>query len=116
MAGFCTNGAFLAYVPLVSCLVNRPRPYASGTLPNPPRKSGEIMKISSDVLVNNDGFAALDDSALLAWRAKARGELERLPPHSPGYAELTERYDLSTREVEDRARLAWAADARGSRP
>ncbi len=33
---------------------------------------------------NDTDFAELDDSALLTWRARARAELERLPPHSPG--------------------------------
>ncbi|HET9784158.1 MAG TPA: hypothetical protein VFP94_04260 [Terriglobales bacterium] len=53
-------------------------------------------------------FAGLDDSALLAIRARMRAELERLPPHSPGHAELSARYDRSTQEVDDRARQAWA--------
>ena len=53
-------------------------------------------------------FAELSDSALLAIRARMRAELERLPPHSPGYAELSARYDLSTQEVDDRARKAWS--------
>jgi hypothetical protein len=62
----------------------------------------------------SEDLAKLDDTALLGWRAQTRAELERLPPHSPGHAELTARYDLSTREVEDRARSAWSADAHGS--
>ena len=53
-------------------------------------------------------FAELNDSALLAIRARMRTELERLPPHSPGHAELSARYDLSTQEVDDRARKAWS--------
>ena len=53
-------------------------------------------------------FAELDDSSLLNWRARARAQLERLAPHSPGYAELAARYDLSTQEIDDRARKAWA--------
>lgn len=53
-------------------------------------------------------FAGLDDSALLTIRAQMRAELERLPPHSPGHAELSARYDLSTLQVNDRARQAWA--------
>jgi hypothetical protein len=68
------------------------------------------MKIRTDQMFASNGEdAVLDDSALLAWRAKARAELERLPPHSAGHAELAARYDLSTREVEDRARSAWSA-------
>lgn len=53
-------------------------------------------------------FTRLDDSALLAWRAQARAELERLPPASPGYAALAVLYDKSTTEVNDRARRAWS--------
>lgn len=53
-------------------------------------------------------FAKMHDSALLAWRAQARAELERLPVASPGHAELTARYDESTFEVNERARRAWA--------
>lgn len=54
-------------------------------------------------------FAELDDTALLAVRARMRAELEHLPPHSPGHAELSARYDLSTQEIDDRARRAWAS-------
>jgi hypothetical protein len=65
----------------------------------------------------SSSFTALDDSALITWRAEARAELERLPPHSPGHAELATQYDQSTLEIDDRARRAWAADAgKGSRP
>jgi hypothetical protein len=53
-------------------------------------------------------FAELDDSALLTWRARVRAELEHLPPHSPGHVALSARYDLSTLEINDRARKAWA--------
>jgi hypothetical protein len=53
-------------------------------------------------------LANLDDSALLAWRAAARTELERLPPTSPGYAALAALYDMSTSEVDARARQAWS--------
>ena len=49
----------------------------------------------------------IDDSALLAMRAKMRTELERLPPASPGHAALTALYDKTTEEVDDRARRAW---------
>jgi hypothetical protein len=34
--------------------------------------------------------------------------LERLPPASPGHAELTALYDKSTEEINDRAREAWS--------
>lgn len=75
------------------------------------------MNVNADKLPASDiDFAALDDSALLTWRAKVRAELERLPPHSPGHAELAARYDQSTGEVDDRARRAWAADAKRSQP
>lgn len=57
---------------------------------------------------DGDEFALLDDSALLSRRAEMRTELERLPPASPGHAALAELYDLSTLEINDRARRAWA--------
>jgi hypothetical protein len=57
---------------------------------------------------NSEDFTTLDDSALLAWRAEARDELERLPPTSPGHAALAARYDRSTEAVNDRARAAWS--------
>ncbi len=67
------------------------------------------MNVNADASgVTRDGFAALDDSTLLAWRARARAQLERLPPHSLGHAELAARYDLSTLEIDDRARRAWS--------
>lgn len=53
-------------------------------------------------------FTRFDDTALLAWRAETRAELERLPPASPGHARLTELYDESTCEVNERARRAWS--------
>jgi Ig-like domain-containing protein len=59
------------------------------------------MNVNADDLsVSNSDFTALDDSALLTWRAEARAELERLPPHSPGHAELAARYDWSTQELQ----------------
>lgn len=57
---------------------------------------------------DSEDFTRLDDSALLSWRAEARTELERLPPASPSHAALAARYDTSTEEVNDRARLAWS--------
>lgn len=57
---------------------------------------------------DGDEFALLDDSALLSRRAVMRMELERLPPASPGHAALVALYDLSTLEINDRARRAWA--------
>jgi hypothetical protein len=52
-------------------------------------------------------FSQLDDSALISMREEMRGELERLPPRSSDHAELAERYDLTTAEINDRARAAW---------
>jgi hypothetical protein len=57
---------------------------------------------------DSDNFAVLDDSALLSRRAEMRAELERLPSSSPGHAALTALYDLSTQEVNNRARQAWS--------
>ena len=53
-------------------------------------------------------FANLDDSALLVIRAQMRAKLEHLAPHSIAHAELSARYDLSTQEIDDRARRAWS--------
>ena len=53
-------------------------------------------------------FAQLDDVALLGAREQMRAELKRLPPHSPGHAALTARYDASLDELVERARKAWA--------
>ncbi len=36
-------------------------------------------------------FNQLDDSALISLREEMRGELERLPAHSAGHAELAAR-------------------------
>ena len=55
-----------------------------------------------------EAFTRLDDSTLLTWRANTRAELERLPPASPGHAELLALYDQSTEEINDRARRAWS--------
>jgi hypothetical protein len=54
----------------------------------------------------SDDFTRMDDSALLAMRAKMRAELERLPPVSPDHAALRALYDKTTGEVDDRARRA----------
>jgi hypothetical protein len=54
-----------------------------------------------------DDLTQMDDSALLALRAKMRAELERLPPASPDHAALTALYDKTTEEVDNRARRAW---------
>jgi hypothetical protein len=62
---------------------------------------------------DSDNFSQLDDSALLSKRAEMRAELERLPLASPGHAALTALYDLSTAEVNDRARKAWSKSSQG---
>jgi hypothetical protein len=53
-------------------------------------------------------FSQLDDSALISMRELMRGELERLPPRSRDHAELAARYDLTTTEMNERARAAWS--------
>ena len=57
-------------------------------------------------------FGLLDDTALLIVREQMRAELHMLPPDSPGHAKLSARYDVSTAEVNERARAAWARDMR----
>lgn len=57
---------------------------------------------------HGDEFALLDDSALLSRRAEMRAELERLSPTSLGHTALAALYDLSTEEINDRARKAWS--------
>ena len=57
---------------------------------------------------DSDEFALLDDSALLSRRAEMRADLERLPSASADRAALAELYDLSTEEINERARKAWA--------
>jgi hypothetical protein len=84
---------------------------ATEALQKLPHGGRKIMNVNADnVNLSISDFAALDDSALLSWRSEARAELERLPPHSLGRAELAARYDLSTQEVDDRARSAWSRD------
>lgn len=53
-------------------------------------------------------FTRLDDSALISRRSAMRAALGRLPPHSLSYRRLSAWYDLSTLEIDDRARKAWA--------
>jgi hypothetical protein len=55
-------------------------------------------------------FSQLDDSALISMREQMRGELERLPPRSRDHMELVARYELTTAEINDRARAAWQRD------
>ena len=54
-------------------------------------------------------FSQLDDSALISLRAEMRGVLERLPPLSTDHADLNAQYDLTTIEMNDRARTAWSS-------
>ena len=60
-------------------------------------------------------FTQLDDTALLSAREQMRAELQRLPPHSPGHAALTARYDASLDELVERARSAWTRASEGDR-
>ena len=60
-------------------------------------------------------FTQLDDTALLLKREQMRAELQRLPPHSPGHAALTARYDASLDELVERARKAWTRARQGDR-
>lgn len=70
---------------------------------------------SEDTGDRNVVLAQMDDSALLARRAEMRAELERLPPASPGHAELATLYDKSTQEVTKRARNAWSRSSQGTK-
>jgi hypothetical protein len=60
-------------------------------------------------------FTQLDDTALLSAREQMRAELQRLPPHSPGHAALSARYDASLDELVERAREAWTRASEGDR-
>jgi hypothetical protein len=60
-------------------------------------------------------FTQLDDTALLAAREQIREQLQRLPPHSPGHAALTARYDAGLDELVERARKAWTSPAKEDR-
>jgi hypothetical protein len=53
-------------------------------------------------------FNQLDDSALISLREEMRAELERHPACSADHAELATRYDLTTVEINERARAAWS--------
>jgi hypothetical protein len=61
------------------------------------------MQISEDPA----DFSELDDSALLSRRAELRDQLAELSPQSPEHVRLTFLYDVSTAEVNERARVAW---------
>jgi hypothetical protein len=52
-------------------------------------------------------FTQLDDSALISRRRAMRAALGRLPPFSDAHRRLTAWYDISTLEIDQRARQAW---------
>ena len=56
-------------------------------------------------------FADLDDSALISRRQAMRAALEKLPPFSDAHRRLTAWYDISTLEIDQRARQAWTHPA-----
>jgi hypothetical protein len=61
-------------------------------------------------------LSQLDDPALIGMREEMRGELERLPPGSRDRAELAAQYDLTTTEIDERARAAWSKTNQGPGP
>jgi hypothetical protein len=58
-------------------------------------------------------FSAMDDTTLLTERARMRERLSELPPDSPEHVALSFVYDVSTVEVTERARVAWAQASQG---
>jgi len=52
-------------------------------------------------------FSHLDDSALISRRRAMRAALEKLPPFSEAHRRLNVWYDISTIEIDQRARKAW---------
>ena len=58
-------------------------------------------------------FSAMTDSALLERRAEMRAQLALLSPQSPEHLRLTFLYDVSTEEVNERARAAWSRQKPG---
>jgi hypothetical protein len=78
-------------------------PVAAGWTSRDDRPPRQTVSISEE-----PDFSQLDDSALISLREEMRGELERLPAHSVGHAELAARYDLTTAEINERARVAWS--------
>jgi hypothetical protein len=64
---------------------------------------GDAANHAANRAVSYDDFAAMDDTALIRWRTRAREELQRLPPHSLEHAMLSARYQLSTTEIDARA-------------
>jgi hypothetical protein len=68
--------------------------------PQPP--PGQTMTASEET-----DFTKLDDSALISRRSAMRAALEKLPAFSDAHRRLTAWYDLSTIEIDERARKAW---------
>jgi hypothetical protein len=56
-------------------------------------------------------FTNLDDSALISRRVAMRAALEKLPPFSKAHRRLTDCYDISTIEIDERARRAWTGNS-----
>jgi hypothetical protein len=52
-------------------------------------------------------FTNVDDSALISRRRAMRAALEKLPPFSEAHQRLSAWYDISTLEIDQRARQAW---------
>jgi hypothetical protein len=80
-----------------------PPPVAAGCTSRHDRPPRQTVSISEE-----PNFSQFDDSALISLRQEMRSELERLPPHSVDRAELAARYDLTTMEITERARVAWS--------
>jgi len=56
-------------------------------------------------------FSQLNDSALISRRKAMRAALEKLPPFSESHRRLSTWYDVSTIEIDQRARKAWTRTA-----
>jgi hypothetical protein len=52
---------------------------------------------------------AMDDPTLIAERGRIRAEIEGLPPRAPQRRQLEMLYDVSSQEIDHRARAAWSA-------
>jgi hypothetical protein len=90
---------------VVAVAASQPPPTVHGGDTHPGQTSMKGAKVSTD---DSDVFTQLDDPALFSRRAEIRAELERLPPESPVHAALAALYDLSTEEIDARARAAWS--------
>jgi hypothetical protein len=60
--------------------------------------------------VKETDFAELDDSALISRRQAMRDALAKLPPYSDAHQRLAAWYDMSTIEIDHRAREAWTKE------